>query len=65
VEADKISVEARTAINAQKMAALTEVKNEVGRMVIEVSRKILKKELSNKEAQEAHIKELVDEVKLN
>ena len=65
VEADKIAVEARAAINAQKMAALTEVKNEVGRLVIEVSKKVLKKELSLKEAQEAHIKELVDEVKLN
>jgi F-type H+-transporting ATPase subunit b len=65
IEADKIAVEARAAINAQKMAALTEVKNEVGRLVIEVSKKILKKELSDKEAQEAHIKGLVDEVKMN
>jgi F-type H+-transporting ATPase subunit b len=65
VEANKIITEAQAAINAQKMAALTEVKNQVGNLVIEVSRKILKKELSGKDAQEAHIKELVDEVKLN
>ena len=64
-EANKIVVEAQAAINAQKMAALTEVKNQVGKLVIEVSEKVLRKELSNKEAQEAHIKGLVNEVKLN
>ena len=65
VEANKIISEAQTAINAQKMAALTEVKNQVGKLVIEVSEKVLRKELGNKDAQEAHIKGLVDEVKLN
>ncbi len=64
-EAAKIVTEAQAAINAQKMAALTEVKNQVGKLVIEVSEKVLRKELANKEAQEAHIKGLVDEVKLN
>jgi F-type H+-transporting ATPase subunit b len=64
-EAAKIVTEAQAAINAQKMAALTEVKNQVGKLVIEVSEKVLRKELGNKEAQEAHIKGLVDGVKLN
>ncbi len=65
VEANKIVTEAQAAINAQKMAALTEVKNQVGKLVIEVSEKVLRRELGNKDAQEAHIKGLVDEVKLN
>ena len=65
VEAGKVVAEAQAAINAQKMAALTEVKNQVGKLVIEVSEKVLRKELGNKEAQEAHIKGLVDGVKLN
>jgi F-type H+-transporting ATPase subunit b len=65
IEAGKIVLEAQAAINRQKMAALTDVKNQVGKLVIEVSEKILKRELGNKEAQEAHIKGLVDEVKLN
>lgn len=65
VEANKIITEAQASINAQKMAALTDVKNQVGKLVIEVSEKILKRELGNKEAQEAHIKGLVDDVKLN
>lgn len=64
-EAHKIVTEAQVAINAQKMAALTDVKNQVGKLVIEVSEKVLRKELGNKDAQEAHIKGLVDGVKLN
>jgi len=65
IEANKIITEAQAAINTQKMAALTEVKNQVGKLVIEVSEKVLRRELGNKEAQEAHIKGLVDDVKLN
>ena len=49
----------------QKMAALTDVKNQVGKLVIEVSEKILRSELASKEAQETHVKELAEEVKLN
>jgi F-type H+-transporting ATPase subunit b len=64
-EASKIISESQAAINVQKMAALTDVKNQVGKMVIEVSEKILRKELENKGAQEKYIRELVDEVKLN
>jgi F-type H+-transporting ATPase subunit b len=65
IEANKIITEAQAAINTQKMAALTEVKNQVGKLVIEVTEKVLRRELAGKEAQEAHIKGLVDEVKLN
>ena len=65
IEASKIIVEAQAVINTQKMAAITEVKNQVGKMVIEISEKVLRKELGTKESQEAHIKGLVEEVKLN
>jgi len=64
-EASKIIAEAQAAIEAQKMAAVTDVKNQIGKMVIEVSEKILRRELNNKPDQEAHIKGLVEEVKLN
>ena len=64
-EASKIMTETQQAIEQQKMAAMTDVKNQIGKMVIEVAEKILRKELGDKEAQEAHIKDLVDEVKLN
>ena len=65
IEANKILTETQAAINAQKMAALTEVKNQVGKLVIEVREKVLRKELADKEAQEAHIRGLVDEVTMN
>jgi F-type H+-transporting ATPase subunit b len=64
-EAGKIIADAQVAINSQKMAALTEVKNQVGKLVIEVSEKVLRKQLDNREAQEAHIREIVKDVKLN
>jgi F-type H+-transporting ATPase subunit b len=65
IEANKIIADAQQAIEAQKMAALTEVKNQVGKLVIEVAEKVLRRELSSPGAQENHIKDLVEEVKLN
>jgi len=65
IEASKIIAEAQQQINVQKMAALTEVKNQVGKMVIEITEKVLRRELANKEAQENHIKSLVNEVNLS
>ena len=65
IEANKIITEAGAAIETQKMAAITDVKNQIGKLVIEVTEKVLRRELSSKEAQEAHIKDLVSEVKLS
>ena len=64
-EANKIITEAQAAINSQKMAALTDVKNQVGKLVIEVTEKVLRKELSSKAAQEDHISAMIKDVKLN
>jgi F-type H+-transporting ATPase subunit b len=64
-EAGKIIMDARAAIETQKMAALTEIKNQVGNMVVEISEKILRRELSNKPEQENYIRQLADEMKLN
>ncbi|MES2429933.1 MAG: F0F1 ATP synthase subunit B [Bacteroidota bacterium] len=65
VAAAKIVADAQASINHQKMAALTEIKNQVGNLVIEVSEKVLRKELSNKAEQESYIKQLAEEAKLN
>lgn len=65
LEANKIVVDAQAAIQQQKMAALTEVKNQVGTLVIDVAEKVLRRELSNKSEQESYIRQLADEVKLN
>ncbi len=64
-EYDRIVADAQQAIQQQKNAALTDVKNQVGALVIEVSEKILKRELSNKGEQETYIRQLADGVKLN
>ena len=65
VETNKIIADAQSVINQQKMAALTDLKNQVGTLVIEVSEKILRRELSNKAEHENYIKTLASEVKLN
>lgn len=64
-EAAKIMADVQATIQSQKMAALTDVKNQVGSLVIEVAEKVLRKELSNKAEQEKHILDLAAEVKLN
>jgi F-type H+-transporting ATPase subunit b len=64
-EYDRIVADAQSAILQQKNAALTDVKNQVGALVVEVSEKILRRELSNKSEQENYIKQLAEGVKLN
>ena len=63
-EYNRIVDEAKGAINSQKMAALIEIKNNVGNMVLEKKKKILRRELDNKADQEQYIKQLVDEIKV-
>ncbi|MDQ3278039.1 MAG: F0F1 ATP synthase subunit B [Bacteroidota bacterium] len=65
VEANKIILDAQQQINAQKMAALTDVKNQVGKLVVDVTEKVLRKQLAGNEAQESHIKGLIDDIKLS
>ena len=65
VEYDRIIADAQVAILQQKNAALTDVKNQVGKLVIEVSEKVLRRELANKNEQEGYIKQLAETVKLN
>lgn len=64
-EYDRIVADAQVAITQQKNAALTDVKNQVGALVIEVSEKVLRRELSNKAEQEKYINDLAEVVKLN
>jgi F-type H+-transporting ATPase subunit b len=64
-EGAKIIADARLAIEQQKMAALTEVKNQVGNLVVEVAEKILRRELTDKSQQESYIRQLTNEAKLN
>lgn len=65
IEATKIVADAQLQITQQKMAALTEVKNEIGNIAVEVAEKILRKQLSSAEGQEMYMKMLADDIKLN
>ena len=65
VQAAKILTDANAAIQQQKMAAITDIKNQVGKLVVEVSEKVLRRELANKNEQETFINQLAQELKLN
>jgi len=64
-EYDKLIADAQLAISQQKNAALIDVKNQIGNLVVEVAEKVLRRELADKQSQEAHIKSLTDIVKMN
>lgn len=65
IEADRLVENAKAAIHNEKAAAMTELKNQIAVLSIEVAEKVLKKELSDKSAQEALAKEMINETKLN
>jgi F-type H+-transporting ATPase subunit b len=64
-EANKIFADAQQQIQQQKMAALTEVKNEIGNLAVEMAEKILRKQLSSDEAQNNYMAQLADNITLN
>ncbi len=64
-EASKIIADARVQINHMKMAAMTEVKNEVATLALSVAEKVLRKNLSNDAEQSSYAKKLAEEVQLN
>lgn len=64
IEASKIVADSYAAIENQKMAALTDVKNQIGNMVIEISEKVIRKSLENKNDQESYIRKLAEDLPL-
>lgn len=65
LEAEKMITDARQQIENEKNAALIEVKNKIGSLAVEVAEKILRKELSDAQAQDHYIRALSDEISLN
>jgi F-type H+-transporting ATPase subunit b len=61
-EYDRIVADAQSAIEQQKNAALIDVKNKIGKMVIEVTEKVIRKELADKAEQEEYIIKLADDL---
>lgn len=64
-EGQKILENARLAIQNEKMAAITELKNQVATLSLDIAEKILKNELSSNEKQKAYVDHLLEDVNLN
>jgi F-type H+-transporting ATPase subunit b len=64
-EAERIIASAKEAIQHEKLAAITELKNQVATLSIEIAEKILKQELSTAEKQKSLIDNAVGEINLN
>ncbi len=64
-EAERIITSARESIQHEKMAAITELKNQVAILSIEIAEKILKDELSSADKQKAIIDNVVKDISLN
>ncbi len=52
-------------IENQKLAAMTDLKNQTGKIAIEIAQKVLQRELGNKSEQEAFVQQLADNIKMN
>jgi len=65
VEGEKIIAAAKESINLEKLAAITELKNQVATLSIEIAEKILKEELSSADKQKAIIDNVVKDINLN
>lgn len=63
--ADKILASSRENITNEKMAAMTELKNYVAALSIEIAEKVLKQELSDPEKQKELVQSLLKDTKMN
>jgi F-type H+-transporting ATPase subunit b len=64
-EANKIMAQARETINNDKNTAISELKNQVASMSIEIAEKILRQELSNDDKQKTLMGSLIKDITLN
>ena len=64
-DAEQITTQARENIKNEKLAAITELKNQVAVLSIQIAEKIIKQELSGQEKQNALVSNLLDDVNLN
>lgn len=65
VEGDRLVTLAREAITNEKMAAITDLKNQVAYLSIEIAEKMIRQKLSNDEQQKALVQEMLKDVKMN
>lgn len=61
----KMTEDARATITAEKNAAMSEVKNLVSSLSLDIAEKILKKNLEDKKAQESLVQDLIKDIKVS
>lgn len=61
----KMIDDARAVINTEKQAALTEVKNQVAQLSLQVAEKLLRKELTDKKAQKELVSDYIKDIQIN
>jgi F-type H+-transporting ATPase subunit b len=61
----KMIEQAKATIESEKNAAVTEIKNQVSSLSLEIAEKLLKEELTNKDSQTKLVEKLLGDVKLN
>lgn len=64
-EANRIVENARERIENEKMAAITELKNQIALLSIEIAEKLIREELSHDRKQEELIKKMLGDIKSN
>ena len=64
-QANKMIEQAQVAIESEKKAAMTELKNQVASLSLEIAEKVVRKELSNKGSQIQLVESMLGETKLN
>ena len=64
-EGERMLATARENIQNEKMAAITELKNQVATLSIEIAEKVIRQQLSTDEKQKALVNDLLKDVKLN
>lgn len=64
-EAQKTIDQARQQIDAEKTAAINDIKKQVAELSVNIAEKVIRKELSDKAGQEKMVDGLIDDIKLN
>lgn len=64
-EAEKIVERAKQDIENQRMAAIVDMKNQIGNFSLEIAQKILQKELESEQNSESFVKSQIENIKLN
>lgn len=64
-EANRIVENAKERIENEKMAAITDLKNQIASLSIEIAEKILKSELADAKKQKEYVQKLIDDIHFN